>query len=302
MRRYEEGGALDDAKRDPREVAREAVARVQQVATLPEAASRVIEIVEDPAGTPEELSAAFAGDPALCAQLLRVANSAFYGLRCQVTSVDHAAAVLGQEVVRNVALAASLAPIFMGDGVHAAFSMARLWRHAVGVAAASRLLARRLDVGDPEQAFVAGLIHDVGLVVELQDDRQGLSAVFDAMGFDPEGHPRAALQDAERERFGADHRHFGACLCEKWGLPAVLGTAIEHHHDPLAAPPPERVLPALVHTAERLGPAAEHGFSHPAGEPDAEVLGVLGTDRDTVDGLRDALAEEVSAAESSFAT
>ncbi len=289
-----------DVSPDPSAVARAAVARVRQVATLPEAALRVARIAEDPESTPQALSEAFEGDPALCAQLLKVANSAFYGMRSEVITVEHAAVVLGRRAVRSVALAASLAQITRAESIHDRFLPSNLWRHSLGTAATCRVLAGETGTTDPEEAFVAGLIHDVGLLVELQDDRPRFAGMLDALGFDDEARPLGELLEVEREWLGAAHPDFGASLCESWGLPARLSLAVAFHHDPLAAGTPDGELSALVYVAERLGVGFEHGFGVPALEPLPEVLEALALAPDALPALRELAADAAAAAEAAF--
>jgi len=267
---------------EPAAIARDAVERVRQVATLPEAATRI---------------ARLARDPALCAHLLKIANSAFYGLRSRVTGVEHAVALLGSAAVRNVARAASLAQVFRG-GTSPPFSLTALWRHSVGVAAACRWLARERGVGDPEEAFVAGLLHDIGMVVELQADRGGFAA---ALQEGPVGG--ADLCAAERRHLGADHAQFGAALCESWGLPSSLCRLVAHHHDPQGLGAAERAAGALVPVAEGLAVRFEHGIETAAPEPDRldpERPALLGLDRAELGTLLEPLGEAIEQAEAVF--
>lgn len=290
------------AETSPAAVAAAAVRRIEHVATLPEVAIGIMEIVEDPHASAQDLNDLIARDPALAARILKVVNSSFYGLPRQIGSINRAISMLGLNAVKNVAVAASLSRIFRGGTLGDRFSARDLWDHSIAAAAAARLVARQARRNCADEAFLAGLMHDVGVMVELQLDRTRLLEVFASLPADALGLPLADFRLAERTAFAADHCDFGAALAEQWKFPRPLVLACAHHHDPASAPSESREMPWIVHLADRL--AAEHGgfradLADLAIAPAA--LDCLGLDRADVDVVRGRLAAELESAAASLA-
>lgn len=233
---------------------------ISHIATLPEITLRIIELVEDPTSTAQDLHNVISHDPALCSRILKVVNSAFYGLPRQIGSINRAIVLLGLNAVKNIAIAASLAKLFRGGEFSAKFNARDLWIHSVATAAGAKLLADQLRLGLPDEAFLAGLIHDIGIMVEMQGDRHKLAEVFEKMTFDKDGCPQQNMIEIEREVFGADHQEFGQALCESWKFPKSFSYVTGHHHNPMTLPEPNRVLTWLVYVAERLAAEQNLGF------------------------------------------
>lgn len=268
------------------ETAREIVRRLPRLSTVPQAAARASQVAQDPDSSVEELAEAFAGDPALCSHLLKVANSAYYGVQAEVRTIDRAAVLLGRNVLRNVAVAASMRAIVRKlDGDR---SIENLWKHSLYAAAAASKLAELTRAWEPAEAFAAGLVHDLGILVELETDARRAAG----------GNRPDALAE-ELEANGTSHREFGQALCEAWGFPETLRDVTAHHHEPLGLEGPTRTLAAIVHVAEILGSTHEHGcpdIDERRTVDDAaslELLGLDGADLEEVRAELRAAAEEV---------
>ena len=233
----------------PAAFAAEAVRRIEHVATLPEVAVGIMEIVDDPDSSAKDLNRIIARDPALAARVLKVVNSSFYGLPRQIGSINRAISLLGLNAVKHVAIAASLARIFRGGPLGDRFAPRDLWDHSVAAATAARVVASAARRKCADEAFLAGLVHDVGIMVELQLDRTRLREVFANLAFDAEGRPLGDFRLAERTQFYADHCDFGSALAERWKFPRSLALACAHHHDPREAPAESREMPwlSLIH-------------------------------------------------------
>ncbi len=272
-----------------------AIARAGQLATLPEVAMEVMRLSEDPSATGEDLARVLSSDPTLCARVLRIVNSAYYGVRREVTSIGSAIVVLGFGAVKNIAVAASLTRMFRAAPLNNGFEPRDLWLHAIAVATAARHIASRLRDTDPSDAFLAGLIHDIGVIVELQACREQFLAVLGAASDDP-SRPFRAI---ERELIGASHEEFGEALCRDWRFPLALQHVSGHHHDPLELPAENRQLCAIVHVADIVAGQCALGFGRTAESPTVapEVLAWLGfTDADVAQWTTElpALFAEVS--------
>lgn len=257
----------------PREkVVQSAIREIAHIATLPEITLKIIQLVESPTSTAQDLHNVIAKDPALCTRILKVVNSAFYGLPGQIGSINRAIVLLGLNAVKNIAIAASLAKLFKGGQLTPQFGAKDLWTHSIATAAGTKLIADKLKLGLADEAFLAGLIHDVGIMVELQFDRTKLVEVIDKVAPEPE-----QLGDwlaAENAIFGATHQDFGAALCEKWKFPRSFSLVTGYHHRPLELPADNRTLASMVYVADRLSARGGYGFrlDVPSDEISAEVL------------------------------
>lgn len=245
---------------DQQAVVDSAIKSISHIATLPEITLRIIELVEDPTSTAQDLHAVIANDPALCSRILKVVNSAFYGLPRQIGSINRAIVLLGLNAVKNIAIAASLTKLFRGGELCAGFAARDLWVHSVATASAGKLICDELKLGLPDEAFLAGLMHDIGIMVEMQAQRNGLIEVFEQISFDADGVPGANMLEIERNVLGADHQRFGAGLCEAWKFPKSFGFVAGHHHNPLDLPEGSRTLAAVVFVADRVAGSGGYGF------------------------------------------
>ena len=204
----------------------DAVARqVTEISTLPQIALRVIEVARNPHSGAADLKAAVEGDPALSARVLRMVNSAACGLRSTVTNLHQAISYLGFSQVRNLAMTASVSEIFKKEEGRGVYRRRELWRHLVSVGICARLVASRCRMANFEDAFLAGLLHDIGIILE----DQGTHARFrEMLGALQEGTPLCA---SERTWLGFDHCALGTRVAETWKFPSTVWAAIRFHHE-----------------------------------------------------------------------
>src|ERR1700722_11497768 len=152
----------------PEAMVAEALNRMTTIGTLPEVTTQIIKTVEDPNSSAGQLHKIVSHDPALVTRVLKVVNSSFYGLPGQIASIGRAIVLLGLNGVKNLAVAASLGQLFRGVKLCEPFSAKDLWTHCIAVGVAARDLAVHLDLPVADEAFLAGMIHDVGLLAHLQ--------------------------------------------------------------------------------------------------------------------------------------
>lgn len=251
---------IDAHATDGKTIIDSAIRSISHIATLPEITLRIIELVEDPASTAQDLHKVIANDPALCSRILKVVNSAFYGLPRQIGSINRAIVLLGLNAVKNIAIATSLTKLFRGGELCPRFSARDLWIHCMATGAGSKLICDQLKLGLPDEAFLAGLIHDIGIMVEMQAMREKLIEVFDEMKYDAQGVPTTDMRRIEQSVIGADHCAFGSGLCELWKFPKSFVHVASHHHDPLQLPSGNRMLACVVHIADHLAAQLGYGF------------------------------------------
>ncbi len=201
------------------------VERIEELPTLPQVASKVMKLIDDPNSSATDLQRVMSRDAALAGKMLKLVNSAFYGLPHKVSNLNQAIVLLGFNTIKSLALSVSVFGVFGKAKPGGKFDRERFWRHSVGSACIYRVLARKVQGVDPETAFVAGLLHDIGKLVLDQYAPEELAAIL------AEAEKRqCAFVDAERALFGADHSIIGGQLADRWGFPDVLASWIKQHH------------------------------------------------------------------------
>ena len=234
-RMTEEGAARLDAL----------VRQVRDLPALPDAALRVMKLSEDPRAGAADIARALSTDQALTARILKLANSAFYGASRRVSTVTEAVVMLGMRTVRNMTVAIGCQPFLEKPLDGYALPAGDLWKHSLCCGFAAQALAKRSGYRAAEEAFVAGLLHDIGKVVL----NLYLTKLFATVVGRAETQ-HMAFMDAERSVLGFDHAQAGARVLEKWNLPPVLVSAVRGHHAPLSELPVPAPLTALVHVAD----------------------------------------------------
>ena len=237
----------------------ELVAELRRVPLRPSSVTRVLAVLDDPTKGAAEVAGAVAPDAGLCARILHLANSPYFGNSGRVASLDRAVVTVGSSVVRSLAI--STAAGLLGDKAQIPDGF---WSHSGAVGVASALLARRF--GAPHgDALCAGLLHDLGGALAYRHDRAAYREVSASA-------PEQVLA-AERRRYGADHAQLAATALRAWRLPASIVDAVERHHDEFEGPAP--TVTAAVAGGEavaHLAVGADNGIgAEPATDPGATV-------------------------------
>ena len=240
------------AGKDPQKIITDAINTISHIATLPEITLKIIELVDNPRSTAQDLNKLISNDPALVARILKVVNSAFYGLPGQIGSINRAIVLLGLNAVKNIVIAASLAKLFRGGRVSPHFSAKDLWTHSViAVGVFSKMIVVKINNTLPDEAFLAGLIHDMGILVELQAFREPLVEIAEKSANGTERYT-----DIETQIIGVDHQMLGAGLTTKWKFPRSFQYVTGHHHNPMALAPECRWLTSVITTSRIISCAA----------------------------------------------
>jgi len=240
---------------DPKSKVADIVKKVTTIATLPEVTAQIIKTVEDPKSSAQQLHKIVSHDPALCTRILKVVNSAFYGLPGQIGSIDRAIVLLGLNGIKNIAVAASLGQLFRGSSLCEGYSPKDLWTHCIAVGVTARDLAKNMRLDLPDEAFLAGMIHDIGLLISLQTYPEKLREVCQAVKAD--GANFCAL---EQQLIGVDHQQLGMALAEQWKFPRACQLVAGYHHQPTQLADHTRYLVSVVYVADTLGCQSNHGF------------------------------------------
>lgn len=254
---------------DTAKLVAQAIKKVTTIATLPEVTAHIVSTVEDPRSTASQLHKIVSHDPALVTRILKVVNSAFYGLPGQIGSVERAIVLLGLNAVKNIAVAASLGQLFRGVKLCEGFAARDLWTHCIGVAVTARELARQMKLSIADEAFLAGLIHDVGILVELHVSPEQLRTVCERVR--TEG---GDFCEIEREVMGMDHQQLGMGLTEQWKFTRPCQLVAGHHHQPNLLTDANRTLVTLVFAADTMCCNRHCGFDLTALHQKLEAGGV----------------------------
>lgn len=246
----------------------------QELPPLPNVIVRVMQLTESSdASTVQEIEKLIRSDQAVSSKLLRVVNSAYFGLSGQVSSLSQAVVILGYSQVRNLVLSVSMMSQFQAIGPKAKDAQARLWEQAFGTASAAQILAKKkkLDASEQELAFVGGLLQNVGSLFMLNTLQRSYLSVLEESE-----NTKVWLADVETLRLGINHAQVGQQLMVKWKLPENLALLVGRHEGPFGGDPIGSLY--AVHAAKHLAFAATHetiGFDERFGI-DEEVFNWLG--------------------------
>ncbi|MBC7690554.1 MAG: HDOD domain-containing protein [Methylotenera sp.] len=202
----------------------ELLGKLQDIPTLPVVAMKVNELLNDPNSSSVDIANLLKKDQVLTAKILRLVNSSYYAIPGGVTDVQRALAFLGFNTLAQLVLGISVFSVFNKVSTED-FSMMDFWKHALGTAVCSELLAKKLKVAKPEEAFTCGLLHDIGKLVLHEIDGDRFSAVIN----EAKGR-NVSFLEVEREWDTPGHSYLGEVIATKWGLPQVVRQAIRYHH------------------------------------------------------------------------
>lgn len=238
----------------------------------------VLAVAEDDKSTAEDLQEVIMRDQALSAKLLKVANSAYYGIPRTVDTVSRATVLLGFQTVVGLALTVSVYDTLWGAGKGHYLDRRELWKHSLATATAARLLSLNPGGKDGAVAFTAGMLHDIGKTVFDSHLGEQYGKVVDACHRDG-----VSIYDAEMSVLGISHAELGHKIARRWQLPEILSESIRYHHTPGAAEAEHSAVSALVNMADYLArqmAIGENGDTAPATIKDEAFRIWGGTERD----------------------
>ncbi len=224
---------------------------VKDLPTLPKVLDEVAKLVEKADVTMDQVADLISTDQVLTAKVLKMVNSPIYGFPGRISSISHALMLLGFNVLRGIIVSTSVFEVMTEN-------MVGLWEHSLGCALATSAVAKHLDLPDPEEYSVAGLLHDIGKVVatvqlpDLKKDIENLVKERDVY-----------YLDAEKELLGFGHDRINVWLADHWKLPPNIKEALGYHHKPQLA----RLYPDMAH-AVHLGDFLVRAFEYGSGGDD----------------------------------
>lgn len=227
---------------------------IEDLPTLPDVMEKILQIVDDERASAHDLTAVLECDHAISARVLRMANSAFYGLRYGVDSIRRAVVVIGFDAVRLLALATSVFETFSRKRQFA-LEPGDFWMHSLGTAKAAQLLAKRLTrMPNRDGCFTVGLLHDMGkylLALSLKAEYHSIVRAAQ--------ETQRPLHEVEHEWLGTNHAEVGAWVAEKWNLPPLIIEVMANLYRTQSYDGPYKTEIAVVALANNIARVAEYG-------------------------------------------
>ena len=222
------------------------LAKIIDLPTLSVVANNIILITQNPKSSALEVGRAISQDQALVSKILRIANSTFYGFPRKISTIPHAVVILGFANIRNLVLTASIFDMFQSKGGDEYFDREGFWKHSLACGVTSKLIAKRLGIKNIEEAFIWGLLHDLGKLILDTYFREDFTRVVIMVK-----EKEILIRDAEQQLLGFDHAAVGSFVADKWNLPPAVIKVIRFHHNPPLANESMRMA-AIVHLADIL--------------------------------------------------
>lgn len=221
--------------------AKELVENVDDLPTIPAVANQVLQMVDTPDVQIEEVADLMLTDQVMTARVMKMINSPVYKPEHQITSLKRALVFLGLKHIREIALTTSFIGAFKVEG---AIEISSFWEHSFGVGMVAKIIAKKVGYKDLENAYIAGIIHDIGEVFLSQFETKKFQEILDSIKEKP-----VKLVDAERDALGTTHAELGFCIAEKWNFPPLYKEVIALHHTPAEAEI-DPILCAIVNLAD----------------------------------------------------
>ena len=199
------------------------VEELVRLSTIPVALKKILNVIEDETASHRDLVEAIEHDQSLASRIVSMANTAFYGYAREVRDIQTAVTILGFNMVRNLAISTSLFKLNANHGAMAD-KLRKLWTHSYEVAVASALIAERTGLAKKDDAFLSGLIADIGRVILYQ--------IYDEVYMKVSNYGREGLLIREEEAFGGDHQMVGAWFLDHYKFPKECVVSLRNHHNP----------------------------------------------------------------------
>ena len=201
---------------------REKILKTLDLPSVPMVALKILRLMDNPNAGVDDLQNAIMADQGLAARVIRMANSSFYSMSREIDTVSSAIFVMGFGTIKNLALAVATRDIYKKFGL----LEQKLWEHSIGVSVAAGIIARQVRFFKPEEAVMAGLLHDIGKVV-LNNNLPDQFLVLTQRVYEE----NVMYSAIEHDIFGFGHAEVGGLFAEKWRFPEALVSVIANHHD-----------------------------------------------------------------------
>ncbi len=222
------------------------IKRLKVMKTLPNVAIELTQMISDDSCSLQDIQEIIRLDPTLVVRLLKTVNSPFYSLASKVESISEAVAFIGMENLRNMIVMDILKNILKTTTLSGHFSRTDLWRHSAAVSICSQLISERIFEQKGENAFLCGILHDIGIIIEDQVEPDLFLKAFEVYSND-----NVQIDKCEREMIGTDHCKIGYLLAKEWRMPVEVQDSIRDHHKFIKIVQPDR-LTGIIKISEYL--------------------------------------------------
>lgn len=265
------------------------LSRATTLPILPNAVAQVLALTDNPNAGARDYERVIKQDAALTTKILRTANSPYYGCG-NITNLQRALSQLGVNAIRSICLAVSFQSALASRGLDRRFSPARFWQHCLAVACGAKVLACVAHDPNAEEAFIAGLVHDIGKLALCMFLPLETNQVYNIMA-----EQKISQYQAELQLLGVTHQEVGRIAAERWGMPPIYANPISKHHNPSDMEEMDN-LTAYVHVSNVL--AHEMGL-HSGDDticPEMDEMAAMrvGLSPEQLEPIRLAVAKEVA--------
>ncbi|MFH1844449.1 MAG: HDOD domain-containing protein [bacterium] len=213
--------------RADKEQLKQIIMNTRDLPAMPHVASKVLELSSDPNSSAQQLQQVIADDQAMAARILKIANSAMYACSRKIKTLTEAIVMLGFNSIRSLVITSASRNLYLSSGKRMGLKERLLWEHSIGVAFGCRLLVQDRYPQLAEEAFLAGLMHDIGKLVLNHQAAEQFDEIVQIVY-----NENRMFVETEQELLGFDHTQVGALLVNKWKLSPLMEASIAHHHDP----------------------------------------------------------------------
>jgi putative nucleotidyltransferase with HDIG domain len=199
--------------------------KINELPAFPGVVAELLRLLGNPLSSSDQIERILSTDSALTLKTLRLANSAYYSVPGGAKTLKRAITYLGMSSLKQIVMTSAVFGQFEGQAV--TFDQDKFWKHSMCTAAVAEMLSRHFDLGNPQDAFIGGLVHDIGKLIYNIYDREEYTRIEFLAKF-----KSIAYEDAEKELSSVKHGIIGAMVAKTWNLPAPIQSAIRDHHSP----------------------------------------------------------------------
>ena len=249
----------------------------------------VIKIIYDQSSSAADLSEIIERDPPLTADIIKVANSAYYGASKKINSIKRSVVTLGFDTIKELVTTVTTVRYLFSSKIASEIDRSGLWLHSVGVAKAAQLISLKLNLERPDVVYTVGLLHDIGKILLALSFPEHYNSVVKLAA-----EKKCRIILAEHKLLNTDHCMIGKILCDIWGLPQEISSSIFYHHEPLINNESSQLLTRLVNLGDYM--CRKAGIGNPGdetvSEPSSAVLHTLGNKPDKINETFNAIYNE----------
>ena len=267
--------------------------KVREMPPLPQSIIQILEIVNNDKSSSQELAKVFERDPTLAVNILKLANLPVYGFTSRISTINHAIVCLGLKMVKSIALTSCTHEMLNKEIPAYSLGEGMLWQHAISCATCARIIAQRIGYKDNEEAYIAGLLLDIGKIILsgfAEDEFKQVSERAEKN--------KIPFNIAEQEVLGFGHPQVGGRIIKKWNLPSALVEAVQYHHQPNKTET-HKTLTNIVHLADAISCMLGIGLGCDGLMYvfEENTLGVLGLNKEDVESIMIELADKIQEVE-----